>query len=48
MKCLLLQAKHTTPVWLSFSPSGTSGSQCCTCIPVCGHVNIIGRDMPEL
>jgi len=43
MKCVLVQARHTTGEWWSFLSSGMSASQCCTFIPVSGHLNMMGR-----
>src|SRR5260370_14416849 len=43
MKCILLQAEHATAEYRSFASSGTSSaSQCCTFIPVLGHLNRMG------
>ena len=41
MKCVLPHATQTTGEWLSFASSGASASQCCTFIPVWGHLNRI-------
>jgi hypothetical protein len=43
MKCVLVQARHTTGEWWSFLSSGMSAGQCCTFIPVSGHLNMMGR-----
>jgi len=45
MKCILVQAGHTTGEWRSFASSGGSASQCCTFIPVLGHLNRMGWAM---
>jgi hypothetical protein len=45
MKCVLEQAGHATGEWLSLAFSGTSASQCCTFIPVWGHLKRMGRSM---
>lgn len=45
MKCILVQAGQTTGEWRSFASSGASASQCCTFIPVLGHLNRMGRAM---
>jgi hypothetical protein len=47
MKCVLAQAGQATGEWLSLAASGSSGSRCCTYIPVWGHLNRIGRVMQE-
>jgi hypothetical protein len=39
MKCSLWQAAQTTDLWVPLgSSSDATGSQCCTFIPVCGHL----------
>lgn len=45
MKCILAQAGQATGEWLSLAASGSSGSRCCTYIPVSGHLNRIGQVM---
>jgi len=45
MKWVVAQAGQITGEWLSLAPSGASSSQCCTFIPVWGHLNTIGWAM---
>ena len=48
MKCTLAQAGQVTDTWRSCASFDVSSSQCCTFIPVWGHLNKIGRSMARM
>ena len=48
MKCTLAQAGQVTDTWRSCASFDVSSNQCCTFIPVWGHLNKIGRSMARM